>query len=438
MKKLNENRREFMQKMGLASLAAGSGLLSTNSFAQSNSFMSFNNVGRIKIFNGRLLTPYRELPNGCIAVENGKIVEVSDSNIEFPGAMEIDAGGKYISPGFIDLHCHGGGGHSFLDGTVNAFLKAAELHARHGTTSMYPTALSGDKEELYKNLDIYEQANKVNKAGAEFLGVFLEGPYYSMEQRGAQNPKYIRDPDPKEYKEILSRTTVIKRWDSAPERKGSLEFIRYLRSKGVMPSMGHTSAVYDDVMLAFENGVSLATHLYSGMAGVTRRNSFRFPGGVESAFLIEEMNVEVISDGRHLPAPLLKLIYKTKGADRIALVTDSMRAAGLPDGQESILGSLTNGIKVIVEDGVAKLPDRTSFAGSVATTDRLVRTISTIADVPLKDAVRMMSITPANIMGIADRKGSLVPGKDADILIFDNDIQIDKTIIGGNIVYSRA
>jgi N-acetylglucosamine-6-phosphate deacetylase len=435
MKNKGENRREFIQKLGVASIALGSGMLSTNSFAQVNAVNSKKGP-KIKIYNGRIITPYRVLPHGTIVIEGGKIIDVSEGNIEIAGAIEIDAKGLNVSPGFIDLHCHGGGGHSFLDGSVNAYLKAAEMHARHGTTSMYPTATSGEKEELFKNFEIYEQANKQNTRGAQFLGMFLEGPYYSMEQRGAQDPRYIRNPNPEEYKEILARTSIIKRWDSAPEKEGALEFARYLRSKGVMASMGHTNAVYEDVLVAFENGYTLATHLYSGMAGVTRRNSFRFAGGVESAFLIDEMNVEVIADGKHLPAPLLKLIYKQKGADHIALVTDSMRAAGMPDG-DSILGSLENGIKVIVEDGVAKLPDRTSFAGSVATTDRLVRTMVTLADVPLKDAVRMATITPANIMGVADRKGSLVPGKDADILIFDDNIQIEKTIIKGNVVYSK-
>lgn len=423
-----QNRREFIKKTALVTLAAGCGLNSISAFGQSNT--------KLKIYNGRIITPYRVLNNGTIVVEDGKIIAVSEGNIDVPGATEIDAKGLNISPGFIDLHCHGGGGHSFLDGTVNAYLKAAEIHARHGTTSMYPTALSGDKEELFKNVDIYSQADAQNKMGAQFLGMFLEGPYYSMEQKGAQDPRYIRDPDRQEYKEILERAPIIKRWDSAPEREGALEFARYLRSKGVMASMGHTNAVYEDILVAFENGYSLATHLYSGMAGVTRRDSFRFAGGVQSAYLIDELNVEVIADGKHLPPPLLKLIYKQKGADHIALVTDSMRAAGMPDG-DSILGSLENGIKVIVEDGVAKLPDRSSFAGSVATTDRLVRTMITLADVPLKDAVRMASITPANIMGVAEHKGSLVPGKDADILIFDDDIQIEKTIIKGNVIYSR-
>lgn len=186
---------------------------------------------------------------------------------------------------------------------------------------------------------------------------------------------------------------------------------------------------------AFENGYSHVTHLYSGMSGVRRIKAFRHAGVIESAFLIDEMTVEIIADGCHLPASLLKLIYKIKGPDKIALITDSMRAAGMPEG-DTIMGSLKNGQKVVVEDGVAKTMDRESFAGSVATADRLVRTMVTLGDVPLADAVRMMTATPASIIGIENNKGSLVAGKDADIVLFDNEIRIQLTMVGGNIVYS--
>jgi N-acetylglucosamine-6-phosphate deacetylase len=207
-------------------------------------------------------------------------------------------------------------------------------------------------------------------------------------------------------------------------------------SEGILPALAHTDATYDEVIKGFEAGFTLATHLYSGMSIVSRRNAYRYAGAVESAFLIDDMFVEVIADGRHLPAPLLKLIYKIKGADRIALITDAMRSAGMPEG-ESILGSKKNGLHVIIEDGVAKLPDRSSFAGSVATTDRLVRTMITEAGISLPDAVRMMTHTPAVILNMQDRKGSLVEGKDADIVIFDNNINVSFTIVGGNIIYQK-
>jgi N-acetylglucosamine-6-phosphate deacetylase len=390
----------------------------------------------LKIFNGKIITPYRIIPQGTVVVSDGKITQVKEGNINVPGALEIDAAGKYIAPGFIDIHIHGGGGYDFMDGSVEAFLKIAETHAQYGTTSMVPTTLTSEKENLLQTLASYEQANKQNFKGANLLGMHLEGPYFALNQRGAQDPRYIRNPDPKEYKEVLARSSSILRWSAAPELPGAIEFGKYIRSKGILAAVAHTDAIYEEVLEAFENGYSLATHLYSAMNGVTRRNAFRYAGTVEAAYLIDEMDVEIIADGVHLPAPLLKLVYKIKGPGRTALITDAMRAAGMPPG-ESILGPLKNGLKVIVEDGVAKLPDRTSFAGSVSTADRLVRNMINLAGVPLPEAVQMITSTPARIMGIDKNKGSLLPGKDADIVIFDGQITIDTTIVNGSVIYSR-
>jgi N-acetylglucosamine-6-phosphate deacetylase len=218
--------------------------------------------------------------------------------------------------------------------------------------------------------------------------------------------------------------------------KGAVEFGKYVKAKGVLPSIAHTDAIYEDVIVAFENGYTLATHLYSAMSGVTRRNAFRYAGVVESAYIIDDMDVEIIADGVHLPAPLLKLVFKIKGSDRTALITDAMRAAGT-DVRESVLGNPKNGLKVIVEDGVAKLPDRTSFAGSVATADRLVRTMISMAGISLTDTVKMMTATPARILGVLDKKGELVKGKDADIVIFDDNINVSMTMVNGNIIYGE-
>jgi N-acetylglucosamine-6-phosphate deacetylase len=391
---------------------------------------------QLKIINGQIITSNGILKGGSILIADGKIIEISDANIDAPDAFEINAGGKYVSPGFIDIHLHGGGGHDFMDNTVEAFLGIARLHARHGTTAMLPTTLSCEKADLLQTLRIYDDANKLNINGSQFIGIHIEGPYFAMNQRGAQDPRYMRDPDPTEYKEILSASKSIKRWSAAPELKGAIDFGRYMVSHDVLPAIAHTDAIYEDVIEAFNNGYTLATHFYSAMSGVTRRNAFRYAGVIESAYLIDEMDVEIIADGIHLPAPLLKLVYKIKGPQKIALITDAMRAAGMPPG-ESILGSRKDGIKVIVEDEVAKMPDRNSFAGSVATFDRLVRNMVTLAGVPLIEAIRMASETPARIMKIADKKGSLKVGKDADIVIFDENIQIDTTIINGKIVYKN-
>lgn len=391
---------------------------------------------RLIITNGRIITPFRIIPKGTVEVEGNKITAIYEGAAQGGDAVVIDAKDQYISPGFIDIHVHGGGGHDFMDGDVEGFLKIAELHAKYGTTAMLPTTLSGGREQLINVIEVYGQANGKSRNGAEFIGLHLEGPYFAMNQRGAQDPRYIRNPDPKEYVDILDRSDHIRRWSAAPELQGAMEFGRYLRKKNVLPAIAHTDAVYEEVVEAVENGYSLSTHLYSGMSGVSRRNAFRFAGVIESSLLMDELDVEIIADGIHLPAPLLKLIYKVKGPHKIALITDAMRAAGCPPG-ESVLGHREHGLKVVVEDGVAKLPDRSAFAGSVATADRLVRNMIEMADVPLLDAILMMTATPARIMSIDQKKGSLSVGKDADIVVFDQNIQIQETIVGGKRVYSQ-
>jgi len=390
---------------------------------------------KVKIINGHIITPYRIIKNGCLLINGKKIELVSEKEVETTDYDIIDAKGNYISPGFIDIHIHGGGGHDFMDGTEEAYLKIAELHATYGTTSMAPTTLTCAKEDLLKAIDLYKIANLKNTKGAQFIGLHLEGPYFALNQSGAQDTRYIRNPDVEEYKEVIAHGDIIKRWSVAPELPGAVEMGKYLKSKGIIAAVAHTDAIYEEVLEAVENGYSLATHLYSAMSGVTRRNTYRYAGVIESAFLIDAMDVEIIADGIHLPPPLLKLVYKIKGPDRIALITDSMRAAGMPEG-DSILGNKYTGLKVIVEKGVAKMADRSSFAGSVATTDRLVRTMVQMADIPLIEAVRMISKTPATIMGIENSKGTLTEGKDADVVIFDENINIKITMVNGNIVYT--
>jgi len=392
-------------------------------------------ISSLKIYNANIITPNRVINNGTLIVENGKIKLISEVSIDYKTEQEIDAKGNFLSPGFIDIHVHGGAGHDFMDNTIEAYLEIAKLHARYGTTSFTPTTLSCENEDLLKTLELYEQAEKENTAGAAFIGMHIEGPYFSMKERGAQDPRFIRNPDAKEYEDIVKRSSIIKRWSAAPELEGAIGFGRFLKSKGILPSIAHTDAIYEEVLAAYEIGYSHVTHFYSCMSTVSRRNAYRYAGVVESAYLLDGLTVEIIADGIHLPPPLLKLVYKIKGPDKIALVTDAMRAAGMPPG-ESILGGLKNGLKVLVEDGVAKLPDRSAFAGSVVTTDQLVRNMINLAEVPLTDAIKMMTATPAKIMGVDDKKGSLVEGKDADIVLFDEQINVLYTIVGGKVIYN--
>ena len=395
-------------------------------------------VKKLKIINGRIITPEKIIEKGSLLISDGIITEISDKEILTKTDITVDAEENFISPGFIDIHVHGGGGSDFMDGTIGDFLTIAETHLKYGTTALVPTTLSAGKENLLHILDTYRKASQENVKGAQFLGIHIEGPYFAMSQKGAQDPRYIRKPDKNEYSEIIKKTgDIIVRWSAAPELEGAIDFGKYLKAHDILPAIAHTDAVYEDVARAFENGYTLATHFYSAMSGVTRRNAFRYAGVIESVYLIDEIDVEIIADGVHLPAPLLKLIYKIKGPGRIALITDAMRAAGMRNG-ESILGSRENGLKVIVEDGVAKLPDRSSFAGSVATTNRLVKTMIQIAGVPIIEAVRMMTLTPARIMKIDKHKGSITAGKDGDMLIFDKDINIQTAIVKGEVLYNKS
>ena len=393
-------------------------------------------MAQLKLYKGCVISPSGLIRDGSVLLTDGIITEVSKGNIDAPDAVLINANGNYISPGFIDLHVHGGGGHDFMDNTIEAFLRIAETHAQYGTTAMLPTTLSSSRARLLETLKTYNEAERINQAGSQFIGMHLEGPYFALNQAGAQDPRYIRNPDPTEYREILAAYPCIKRWSAAPELPGAIEFGNYVTSQGVLAAMAHTDAVYEEALAGFENGYKLVTHLYSGMSGVTRRHAIRYAGVIEAAYLINDLDVEIIADGIHLPPPLLKLVYKIKGSERTALITDAMRAAGT-NATESILGSLEDGLKVIIEDGAAKLPDRFAFAGSVATFDRLVRNMVWLAGVPLSDAVKMASATPARIMGIADKKGSITVGMDADLVIFDEDINVQTTIAQGRVVYNK-
>lgn len=390
-------------------------------------------MSTIKIINGTIVTG-GETFIGNVVIKDNVIDYVGTEDPKIDDAHVIDAEGLYVSPGFIDMHTHGAGGADFMDGTVEAYLTAARMHAIHGTTLLYPTTLTSTNEELFASFETYSKAKQMNVDGAAFGGMHLEGPYFSPIFAGAQDPRYLRNPRPEEYLEILDKCPSLARWSFAPELEGAAEFASELKKRGIVASIGHTNALFQECDAAYKAGANLMTHFYSCMSTVSRRNAFRYAGTIEYGYIQDGMNVEIIADGIHVPQDLLHLLLKIKGVDKIALVTDSMRAAGMPEGP-SILGSLADGQEVIVEDGVAKLMDRTSFAGSVATADRLVRTMVQIAGCSIAEAVRMITENPAKIMGISERKGQVKTGMDADIVIFDDNINIKNTIITGKIVY---
>lgn len=366
-----------------------------------------------QIINGQILTPQGWMKDGSVLVSDRKILEVTNSDLAVIGATVVDAKGMYIVPGFVAMNVHGGGGHDFKECTEKAFRAAVTAHRRHGATTIFPTLSSSPKDKIEQAISICEEL--MAEKGSPILGLHLEGPYLNTKMAG--NLYDVKNPDKEEYTSILENTTCIKRWDASPELPGAHDFARYLTSRGILAAITHTEAEFDDIKAAREAGFTHAAQFYNAMPGFHKRREYKYEGTVESVFLTDDMTVEVIADGKHLPSTILRLVYKLKGVERTCLVTDALSYAASdvrPDSDS----------RIIIDDGVAKLADHSSLAGSIATMDTLVRTMVQKADIPLADAIRMASETPARLMGVAERTGTLQRGKDADILILDRNLNI--------------
>lgn len=379
----------------------------------------------LKIVGGRVFTPQGWLKDATVVVKDGKIAQIAEGNVEVEGAKVIDAKGNNVVPGGIELHIHGGGGRDFMEGTEEAFRVAIDAHAKHGTTSIYPTLSSSSVQMIKDALATCEKM--MAEPYSPVLGLHLEGPYFNPAKAGAQIPEYITPPIPADYEDIINNTTALKRWDEAPELPGTTEFGKYCTEHGVLAAIAHTKAEYVDVKRAWDCGFRHATHFYNAMTGFHNVREFKHEGTVESVYTFPEMSVEMIADGIHVPPTILKMIYMIKGVEHTALITDAL-ACSASDSDTAF------DPRVILEDGVCKLADRSALAGSIATMDRLIRTCVEMADIPLEDAIRMSSETPARIMGVLDRKGTLEVGKDADICIYDSAIQLQAVIQQGRVV----
>ena len=378
-----------------------------------------------QIINGRILTPQGWLEGGSVIVKDGKIAEVSNNSFVIEGAEVIDAKGCDIVPGGIEMHVHGGGGRDFMEGDEEAFRVAIDAHMQYGTTSIFPTLSSSTVPMMEKACETCTKL--MAEPDSPVLGLHLEGPYFNPKQAGAQIPEWIKAPVKEEYEYLLEKWPCLKRWDEAPELEGSHEFIKCCCKHGVLPSIGHTRAKYEEVAAANELGMTHATHFYNAMPVVYKNREFKETGTVESIFALENMTVEMIADGIHVPPVMLRMIYQIKGVERTALVTDALACTASKD-------DTAFDPRVVLEDGVCKLADRSALAGSIATVDRLVRTCVQQAGIPMEDACRMISETPAKIMGVYDRKGSLEKGKDADIILFDKDQELTFVMQMGRIV----
>lgn len=356
-----------------------------------------------------------------ILVEQGKIAEVGYTGKE--DCPSFDAEGRYVMAGFVEIHTHGCGGYDFGDLTEEAFKKAAECFRAHGTTTVLPTTVSCSDEDLETLFDLFRRVK--DNCAVEYAALHLEGPYLNMEMKGAQNPAYIRTPDPEFVAKITDNADIIRLITASPEIEGAEFLAKECAKAGIVLSVGHSAATAEETLRAFQMGFSHVTHMYCATTSNRKIGQTVYSGIVEAAYLNDDAFVELIGDGKHIPKETMQLALKVKGADKINLTSDSMRAAGT-DLRESYLGAICPDNRVIIEEGVAKLPDRSSYAGSIATSDMMLRNAVLNYDIPLVDAVKMLTLTPATIVGLSNRKGSVEKGKDADLLIVDEDLKIEK------------
>lgn len=383
---------------------------------------------KLFISNAEILCGNTFLKNCGMLVKDGKI---ADFCAEAPSDCEVtDACGKLVIPGFIDIHVHGGGGSDFMDGTLQAFRTVSKTHCLCGTTSMCPTTVACPPKVLYGIFETYKQF-KVQSEYSDFLGVHLEGPFISEQMKGAQNPNFIIAPQKDLLEQILEKgKDVISRISLAPELEGMDSAIPKIKEFGAVLAIAHSNADCQQTINAFNMGVNLITHLYCSTPSVRKINQKLYAGIVEAYYLLDNMKAELIGDGCHVPKEVICMVNKLKSAKNVCLITDAMRAAGT-NAKESYLGAKIPENRVIIEKGVAKLPDRSSFAGSIATMDKVFKNAVCNAKLPIETVSQMMSLTPAEIMGADKYKGVLNIGYDADFLIIDSEYNVEKVFVRG-------
>lgn len=384
---------------------------------------------------GRIYTPNTLIRNGIVVLKNGKISYVGDDFEKAKDATVLGFKDGICVPGFIDVHVHGGGGYDFADGSVEAFSEVCKYHVRGGTTSLLATILSSPVDYTFKVLETSRKLSNVSTDGAEILGLHLEGPFLNPEMRGAHPVEFLQTPTEELIWSFLEYADVIRRVTIAPEVSGGVEAVKAFSSRNVIVSIGHSNAPYDVVVKAYDVGLKHTTHLYNALGASFKRGPYRIPGALESVLVLDGIMAEIIADGRHVHPILIRLALKTKGFGRLCLVTDAMRAAGMPDGTYK-LGSNIYGSEVVVKDGISYTRDMNSFASTTISMIDAVRFMRSIG-YPMKQVLLMASSIPAKLLGVSNRKGFIESGFDGDLVVLDRKLRVLLTIVRGRVVYAE-
>jgi N-acetylglucosamine-6-phosphate deacetylase len=385
--------------------------------------------------NARLILSDRVIPQGSLRIANGKIVAVATENLTGePGEEIVDLAGKFLAPGFIDLHIHGAVHRDSMEADPAAYDAICRHHASGGTTALALTTVTATSESILATLEGVRSYRERTPVGARVLGVHIEGPYFSLEKPGAHQVALIRHPNPAEYEKWLAYGDCVTQMTFAPELPGSLDLIGALLEADVAPSGGHSDAWDEEAAEAFARGMRQVTHTFNCMSTTRRRGPFRVGGLLEFALSEPEIVCELIADARHVSPTLMRMLYQAKGPDGIALVTDAAAGAGLAEGETFSLGE----IQGVVRDEVALTADGRALCSSTATMIRLVQNMVRIVEAPLHEAIRMASLVPARIQGMADRKGVLALEADADLVVLTDQLEVEATYVGGQCVFRRG
>lgn len=383
---------------------------------------------------GRLVLPHAVLEGHALLTRGARIVAVVREGEVPSSAAREELAGAYLLPGLVDIHTHGALGRSFLDGDDEAFRVVLAEQARRGVTAVLPTTSTAPFPDILRALETTRRWMDAEHDGARVLGAHVEGPYFSPAQAGAQDPANLRTPDDGSVDELLEHADAIRIVSFAPELPGAVELTRRLVSLGIVAAGGHSEASDEELQRCEAYGLSHMIHLWSGQSTTFRRNAYRVPGILEASLASATLTGEIIADGHHLPHTLLRLARRAFGPERLCVVSDATSGAGLPDGAPFAMGEM----RYVVKGGVGMMPDGSAFAGSSTLLDGMLRVLTHDVGFPLHEAVRMASLTPAGVIGLAGTKGSIAAGKDADLAVFSNELEPLATVIAGEKVWSAA
>lgn len=379
----------------------------------------------LALINGSVVLPDRVDSQLCVVCADGTITGLIPATDLDPRIPTVDVGGRVVTAGLIDIHAHGALGHAFDDGTSESLAAILDHYASCGITSVQPSLTSNPIDRLVTALDAIREWKTSDRSGSQVIGAHLEGPYFSYAQRGAHPPEYLRTPDDGSASQLLEFGDVISMVTLAPELPGAIGLIKEVVGLGIVAAVGHSDGRDEDLWLAMDAGVRHVIHLWSGQSMTIREGPWRQPGLVEASLASEGLTAEIIADGCHLPATLMRLAYRCLGS-RLCAVSDASLGTGLPEGTR-----FGQNADRVVKDNVGMLVDGTAFAGSTTLLNKMIPVLLDQVGLSLPDAITMVTATPAGITGIGDRKGTLAVGKDADIVVFEDDFSVWRTMIAG-------